>query len=415
MKNLETLRKQNNQWRGHFDSLLIPCKKTHHPWIFFDNAATSLKPNSVIDAVVKYYRELPVNIHRSVHELGEEATAIYENTRDEIQTWIKAKKREEIIFTRGTTESLNLVAHGYAKKFLNAGDEIFLSTSEHHSNIVSWQIALKDLGIKITPIPLNHDGTINLEELKSATTEHTKMISYPAISNVLGIINPINEIRDWAKSKGIITVIDGAQAAVHSIIDVLEWDADFVAFSGHKMLGPTGIGILYGKEKWLEQMDPLFGGGDMIDQVAFDKTTYNQLPYKFEAGTPSIGEVFGLGAAVKFIKNLDQEALLEWDKVLMNKMEKVFQELDVFTVLGDLKHKSTPLYSFYAKAFHSHDVAQLLSQFGIAIRSGHLCAQPLMKSFGVTAVARASLAFYNNEDEIERFGEALKKTKAMLQ
>jgi cysteine desulfurase/selenocysteine lyase len=416
---LEILREKNARWREHFGALKLIHKGTGLPWVFFDNAATSLRPKSVIEKIAYYYEQMPVNIHRSIHALGEAATQIYEDTRTQVQKWIGAENRVEIIFTRGTTEGANLVANSYARKFLKSGDIILVTESDHHSNIVPWQLSTQDSGAELLALKLKPNGSIDWErfisETPSSVMARIKLFAFPAISNTFGMLNPIAEMVQFCKSRGIVTFVDAAQAAPHQLINIANWGRpDFIAFSGHKLYAPTGIGVLYGREELLNAMPPFMGGGDMIDQVSIEQTTYNALPYKFEAGTPSIAEVFGLGAALTFLEQIDKNDLQAWEEHLAALMMDVFAEFPQIKILGDINSKSIPLFSFYSKEFHSHDIAQLMSQIGVAIRSGHLCAQPLLKSLGVTSVARASLAFYNNESDVERFKIALNKSLSIL-
>src|ERR1041385_4312054 len=383
------------------------------PLVYFDNAATSQKPQVVIDAIMKYYEEENSNIHRGVHYLSEKATQAYEAARRKIQQFINAGSHQEIIFVRGTTEAINLVAHSYGRKNIGRGDEVVISAMEHHSNIVPWQIVCEEKGAKLRVIPMNDDGELLLDEYEKLLNEKTKIVALTHISNALGTINPIKEMIAIAHHKGIPVLIDGAQAVPHMNVNVRDLDCDFYAFSSHKMFGPTGVGILYGKKEHLEKMPPYQGGGDMIKSVTFEKTIYNDLPYKFEAGTPSIASGIGLGAAVDYINSINLGSIATYEHELLEYATRRLREIEGVRIIGTAKHKAAVL-SFVMEGIHPHDIGTILDDEGIAIRTGHHCAQPVMQRFGIPATARASFAFYNTKEEIDVFIGALKKVKEVL-
>ncbi len=381
--------------------------------IYLDNAATNLKPRSVINSIHEYYSQGTSNVHRGLHYLSEKATDKYEMTRDKIKSFINARDRKEIIFTKGTTDSINLVAATYGLEFLKEGDEILVSEMEHHSNIVPWQLLAKKTGIKIKVIPINDEGEILLEEYEALLNEKTKLVSVVYISNALGTINPIKKMIEMAHQKGAKFLVDAAQAMAHTKIDVQDLDADFLAFSAHKMLGPTGVGALYAKEELLEQMPPYQGGGDMIDVVSFEKTTFNDLPYKFEAGTPNISGVIALFHAIEYLEKIGLENIISYEDELLQYGTKRLQEIDGLKIIGIAK-KKTSILSFAIKDIHPHDLATFTDKFGIAIRTGHHCAQPLMKRMGVVATTRASLSLYNTKKDIDELIYALKKAEEIF-
>ena len=360
-----------------------------------------------------HYRYKASNVHRAVHTLSEQATIAFEGSREKLRNFINAKDKSEIIFTRGTTDAINLVAQSYGRHFLQKGDEVLISHMEHHSNIVPWQILCEEKGCELKIIPINDAGEILFEEFLKLLNPKTKLISIAHISNTLGTINPIKKIIKAAHEQNTIVLIDGAQAVAHTKVDVQDLDCDFYAFSGHKMFGPTGIGILYGKTEFLNKMPPADGGGDMIDTVTFEKTTYNVIPHKFEAGTPNIAGVIGLGAAVHYLNGLDLEKISRYEKTLLDYAAEAMQSIEGLRLIGTAQHKIATL-SFVIEGTHPHDLGTLLDLEGIAVRTGHHCTQPLMKRFGVTATARASFAFYNTKGEIDVFVGALKKLKGLF-
>lgn len=377
---------------------------------YLDSAATTLKPLSVIDEMDRYYRFETSNVHRGLYWLSENATFKFEATRDKIAKLINSPDRKQIIFTKGTTEAVNLVATCYVKNFLKAGDEILLSQMEHHSNIVPWQLAAETAGVKIRVIPINQNGEILMEEYKKLLTPKVKFVSVVHVSNALGTINPVKEMIALAHANGAKVFIDGAQAISHLKVDVQDLDADFYGFSGHKMFGPTGVGVLYGKESLLEMMPPYMGGGDMIDVVTFEKTTYNSLPHKFEAGTPSISAVIGLGKAVDYINDTGIQKIHEIEEELLRYGTEKLSSIEGLKIYGTAKNKASVI-SFGMEGLHPQDIATLVDKEGVAIRTGHHCAQPLMKFLCVPATCRASFSVYNNKEDIDQLYNALIKVK----
>lgn len=382
------------------------------PLIYFDNAASSLKPKPVVDAIADYYNIYHSNVHRGVHSMSQKATDMFEQSRKVIADYLNAPETEEVIFTSGTTESLNLVAYSFGE-LLNPGDEIIISGSEHHSNIVPWQIICQRKKCQLKVINLNPNGTWNLDHFRELLSDKTKLISVAHTSNTMGIRNPIEEVITEGHKVGAAVCIDGAQATPHSTVDLQTMDADFFAFSGHKTYGPTGFGILYGKRKWLEKMPPFMGGGEMIETVSFEKTTYNKIPFKFEAGTPHIAGAIGMAKAIEYMNNLSWDFVKEQEDHLKNHMKNVLSNIDGLRIIGDVDHKAS-VFSFTIDGVHHYDLGTLLDQQGIAIRTGHHCTEPLMNFFGITGTARASLAFYNTTQEIDRFAEALETSIKML-
>lgn len=377
---------------------------------YLDSAATTLKPLTVIDELDRYYRKETSNVHRGLYWLSENATAKFEATRDKIANLIGAPDRKTVIFTKGTTESANLVAQSYVRNFLKEGDEILLSQMEHHSNIVPWQLIAEEKGLTIRVIPINNKGELLLEEYKKLLTPKVKFVSVVHVSNALGTINPVREMIDLAHKNGAKVFIDGAQAISHLPVNVQELGADFYAFSGHKMFGPTGVGVLYGKEDLLNKMPPFLGGGDMIDVVSFEKTTYNSLPHKFEAGTPSIAAVIGLGAAVDYINGIGFSKIHEIEEDLLRYGTEKLSSIPGLVIYGTAKNKASVI-SFGMEGLHPQDIATLVDKEGVAIRTGHHCAQPLMKFLCVPATCRASFSIYNNKDDIDQLYKALLKVK----
>jgi cysteine desulfurase / selenocysteine lyase len=376
-------------------------QKVHgKPLVYFDNGATSQKPQAVIDALNHYYTTENSNIHRGVHHLSERATAAYEEARGKIRGFINARNDKEIIYVRGTTEAINLVAQSYGRSFVKAGDEIVISAMEHHSNIVPWQMLCEQVGARLRVIPINHDGEIVMDEYRRLVNEKTKFVSVTHVSNALGTIVPVKEIVALAHQRGIPVLLDGAQAVPHLQVDVQELGCDFYAFSGHKMFGPTGVGVLYGRDELLEKMPPYQGGGDMISLVTFEKTHYNVLPYKFEAGTPHISGGIGLGAAIDYLQALDWRGLAAHEDALLRYATESLLSIDGLKIIGTAKEKAGVL-SFVFDHIHAHDIGTILDQDGVAVRSGHHCAMPVMQRFGVPATTRASFAFYNTIEEID--------------
>ena len=381
--------------------------------IYADNAATTQKPQCVIERIGNYYENENANIHRGVHSLSEEATEAFEGARDFIRKFINAQSVSEIIFTRGTTEAINLVAQSYARPKLDAQSEILISGLEHHSNIVPWQMVCDQTGAKLVVAPVNDAGEILMEKFKSLLSEKTKMVAVGHISNALGTINQVRQITQQAHEVGAAVLLDGAQAIIHDQVDVLELDCDFYAFSGHKALGPTGVGVLYGKEALLESMPPWQGGGDMIKTVSFEKTVYNDLPYKFEAGTPNIVGGIGLGTALEYFSRLDLKKVMAHESELLHRATERAASIANLTILGMAANKASVL-SFNIKGVHPHDLGTLLDHQGIAIRTGHHCAMPVMQRLGVQGTARVSFAFYNTLEEVDSIFDAIEKTIPIL-
>jgi len=378
------------------------------PLVYFDNAATTQKPMCVIEKEKEYYTSANSNIHRGVHTLSQKATTEYEQTRQKVMKFINAERLSELIFTKGTTDSINLVASSFGKKFIKAGDEIIISHLEHHSNIVPWQLLCEEKGAALKVIPINDKGEIIFDAFEKLISEKTKLISVVYVSNSLGTVNPVKEIIQLAHSKDIPVLLDAAQAVQHFKIDVQEIDCDFLAFSGHKLYAPTGVGILYGKEKYLEEMPPYQGGGDMIASVTFEKTSYNELPYKFEAGTPNIAGVVGFGSAVDYLNTIGIENISLYEKELFDYAVKKLSAVDKLKPIGTAEKKLS-VFSFMLEGIHPHDIGTILDFDGIAIRTGHHCTQPVMQRFGIPATARISLSFYNTKEEIDYTADAIKK------
>lgn len=383
------------------------------PLIYFDSAATAQKPQVVIDTITDFYTCHYGTVHRAIYELSAYATKAYEDSRKKVRALLNAASEKEIIFTRGTTESINTVAYSFGKKFVNKGDEIIISAMEHHSNIVPWQLMCEDRGAVLKVIPINQHAELNLEAYASVLSEKTKLVAVAHVANSTGTLNPIKTIIAMAHQAGAKVLIDGAQSVPHMPVDVQALDADFYVFSGHKMYGPTGVGVLYGKAALLNAMPPYQGGGDMIEKVTLSKTSYNELPLKFEAGTPMIAEVLGLGAAIDYIANIGLEHIYAWEKELLDYATEKFSELEGVRIIGTAQAKGA-IISFTMENAHPLDIATLLDLRGIAIRSGHHCAQPTMSSFNVSATCRASFAFYNSKEEIDTFINNLKAITRFL-
>jgi cysteine desulfurase/selenocysteine lyase len=378
------------------------------PLVYLDNAATSQKPQSVLDALNRYYTTENSNIHRGIHYLSEQATADYEESRSKIRRLVNASDDREIIFVRGTTEGINLVAGSYGRANVGEGDEVIISAMEHHSNIVPWQILCQERGAHLRVVPMNDDGELLVDEYDRLLGPRTRLVSMVHVSNSLGTINPIRRVIEMAHSRGVPVLVDGAQSAPHMNVDVQDLDCDFFAFSGHKLYGPTGIGVLYGKADLLESMPPYQGGGDMIKSVSFEKTTYNSLPYKFEAGTPNIAGTIGLGAAVDYVSSIGLENIESYEHELLEYGTKALSSISGLRLIGTARKKAGIL-SFVLDGVHPHDIGTILDSEGIAVRTGHHCTQPVMERFGIPATARASLAFYNTRDEIDALVKGIDK------
>lgn len=402
--NIEKIRK---------DFPILSREVNGHPLVYLDNGATSQKPQQVIDVIDRYYREENSNIHRGIHHLSQEATVAYEDARNTVQGFINAKESFEVIFTKGTTDSINLVAASFGKKYLNKGDEIIISTMEHHSNIVPWQLICEEKGAVLKVIPINDKGEILLNEFEKLLSDKTKLVAVTHVSNTLGTINPVKEIIEKAHSKNIPVLIDGAQAVPHMEVDVQELDCDFYAFSAHKMFGPTGVGILYGKEEWLNELPPYQGGGDMIKTVTFEETTYNELPHKFEAGTPNIVGGLGLAAAINYMNEIGIESIAKHENELLEYATKEIIKIEGVRIIGEADKKASVL-SFVVDGAHPSDIGMIVDKLGVAIRTGHHCTEPLMNRFNILGTARASFAFYNTFKEVDIFINAVKKAVKML-
>lgn len=394
------------------DFPILNQKVNGKPLVYLDNAATSQKPQVVINAIEKYYKEINSNIHRGVHTLSQLATDAYENSRHIIQKHLNAKHNHEIIFTSGTTFGINLVANGFAS-LLQKDDEVIISHLEHHSNIVPWQMLCKKTGAKLIVIPMNEKGELIMSEFDRLLSQKTKIVAVNHISNALGTINPIEEIIKKAHQKGVAVLVDGAQATPHLKPDIQDLDCDFYVFSGHKVCGPTGVGILYGKEEWLRKLPPYQGGGEMIAEVTFEKTTYANLPHKFEAGTPNIAGGIVLGNAVDYLNNIGFDNIAAYEQELLNYATKRLLQIEGLRIYGTGKQK-TSVISFNIEGIHPYDIGTIIDKLGIAVRTGHHCAQPIMQFYNIPGTVRASFAFYNTKEEIDIFVEAVQKAKIML-
>ena len=383
------------------------------PLVYLDNAATAQKPRTVLDVVQHYYLSDNANIHRGVHLLSERATQEYENARAKVRDFLHAADDREIIFVHGATEGINLVAQAYGRKHLREGDEVLITTMEHHSNIVPWQMVCEEKGAVLRMAPINDDGELLLDEFEKLLTPRTRIVSVAHVSNTLGTVNPIKRLVEMAHACGAVVLVDGAQSVMHGPVDVRDLGCDFFVFSGHKIFGPTGVGILYGREALLETMPPYQGGGDMIRSVSFDQTTYNSLPYKFEAGTPNIAGGIGLGAAIDYVQALDWEALAAHEHDLLTYATAALSEIRGLSLIGTAREKAGVI-SFTLEGIHPHDIGTILDQEGVAIRTGHHCTQPLMARFGVPATARASFAFYNTREEIDALIQGIHKVQEMF-
>ena len=381
--------------------------------VYLDNAATSQKPQLVIETLQKYYSLENANIHRGIHFLSERATQAYEDARAKVRRFLNAAESREIIFVRGTTEAVNLVAQSYGRKFIGEEEEIILSAMEHHSNIVPWQILCEQVGARLRIIPMNDDGELLIDEYERLLSDRTKLVAVTHLSNALGTINPVKQIIQIAHRRGVPVLVDGAQAAPHLEVDVRDLDCDFYAFSGHKLYGPTGVGVLYGRASLLDAMPPYQGGGDMIRSVTFEKTLYNVLPYKFEAGTPNIAGGIGLGAAIDYLSQVGLDRVAAYERELLDYATDAVSTITGVQIIGTAKEKAGVL-SFVLDGVHAHDIGTILDQEGIAIRTGHHCAMPVMQRFGVSATARASLAFYNTREEVDALVGAIHKVKRVF-
>jgi len=386
------------KWRADFPIL---SRSVHgRPLVYLDSANTSQKPAVVLEAMDRYYREINANIHRGTHYLSEEATAAYEGAREKVRRFVNAAHSKEIVFVRGTTEAVNLVASSFGQSYVREGDEILISAMEHHSNIVPWQLLCERAGAKLRVAPIDDRGDLVFEELEKLFSPRTKLVSLVHVSNALGTVNPVERVVAAAHARGVPVLLDGAQAVPHMAVDVQALDCDFYVFSGHKMFGPTGIGALYGKASWLEKLPPYQGGGDMISSVTFEKTTYNVLPWKFEAGTANIAGGAGLGATVDYLEGIGMDEIAAWEKELLAYGTQRLLEVPGLTMIGTAREKASVL-SFVLDGIHPHDIGTILDGQGVAIRTGHHCAQPVMDRYCVPATARASLAFYNTKEDLD--------------
>ena len=395
------------------DFPILNLKIDGKPLVYLDNAASSQMPQPVIDRLVRYQTTQHANINRAVHYLSEVATMEYHNARCTLQQFVNAREDREIIFTSGTTDAINLVMHGYGRKFIKAGDEIILTTLEHHSNIVPWQMLANEKGAKIRVVPINDKGELEVDEYEKLFNERTKFVGLIHVSNALGTINPIKRMIDFAHQHGVPVLIDGAQAAPHIIIDVQALDCDFYTFSAHKLCGPTGVGILYGKAALLEAMQPFKGGGDMITSVTFEETIYNTIPHKFEAGTPPIAAAIGFGAAIDYLTAIGIEHIAAYESTLLDYATECLNEIPGIRIIGTAAEK-TAVISFAIDGIHPHDIGTILNQDGIAVRTGHHCAQPVMQRFNVPATSRASFAFYNKKTEVDALVAGIKTVQKVF-
>lgn len=384
-----------------------------NPLVYLDNAASSQMPSQVADRIDDYHRNEHANVHRGIHTLSQKATDAYEDTRKKVRDFINAGDKDEIVFTTGTTDSINLVANSFGDRYLEQGDEILISEIEHHANIVPWQMVAQRHEAELRVIPVNDDGELLWDEYLNLLNDDTAIVAIGHVSNALGTIHPVKKVIAAAHERDIPVLVDGAQAVPHSPVDVQDLDADFYAFSAHKMCGPTGFGILYGKKKFLDEMPPYRGGGDMIDKVSFDETTYNITPHKFEAGTPPIAAGIGFGAAIDYLNQVGMENIARYEQELLNYATEKLLEIDGLRIIGTAADKASVL-SFVFDDIHATDIGTILDQQGIAIRTGHHCAQPTMRRFDVPATARASLSFYNNKEDIDRLAEGIKEAKTFF-
>lgn len=385
----------------------------NHKLVYLDNAATTQKPKQVVEAMTEEYYNVNANVHRGVHYLSQKATDLHEEAREKVRGFINAKSTSEIIFTRGTTESMNLIASSFCEEFIKEGDEVIVSVMEHHSNIVPWQLQAARKGISLRVVPIDNKGEIIIEEYKKLFNEKTKIVSIAHVSNVLGTVNPIKEMIEIAHSHGVPFMVDGAQSAPHFAINVQDLDCDFFAFSGHKMYGPTGVGVLYGKESWLDRLPPYQGGGEMIESVSFEKTTFERLPFKFEAGTPDYIATHGLATAIDYIKALGIDNINKHERELTEYAMKRMREIEEIHIFGEAENKDA-VVSFLVGDIHHLDMGTLLDRLGIAVRTGHHCAQPLMTRLGIQGTVRASFALYNTTEEIDMLIDGIKRVSKMF-
>jgi len=395
------------------DFPILSVKVYGKPLIYFDNGATTQKPLCVLEAIKDVYTKFNGNIHRGVHAMSDMTSEAYENAREKVRAFINASKREEIVFTSGTTGSINAIAFSFGEKYIKQGDEIIISALEHHANIVPWQMVCERKQAKLRIIPVNNNGEIILEEFRNLISPKTKIVAVSQVSNALGIILPVKEIIDLAHTENIPVLVDGAQGIQHGIVDVASLDCDFYAFSGHKIYGPTGIGVLYGKEKWLTEIPPYQGGGDMVEKVTFEKTTYNELPFKFEAGTMNYAGAIGLARALDYVIELGREEIEGREKMLLDYATKKLLGIENLRVFGNSADK-IPIISFLLKDIHQYDAGTILDKMGIAVRTGNHCAQPVMTRFGIDGTVRISMCFYNTTEEIDVLGTGIEKVISML-
>ena len=396
------------------DFPILERKVYDRPLVYLDNAATTQKPLCVLDAMREEYLNVNANVHRGVHYLSQKATDLHEAAREKVRMFINAKKIEEIVFTRGTTESINLVASSFCESQMQAGDEVIVTEMEHHSNIVSWQLQAMKRGVVVRHLPITDDGRLCLDLLEPMISQKTKLISVAHVSNVLGTVNPVEKIIKMAHAHGIPVLVDGAQSAPHFKVDVQAMDCDFFAFSGHKMYGPTGIGVLYGKEEWLEKLPPYQGGGEMIDKVTWEKTTFERLPFKFEAGTPDFVATHGLAKAIEYIEALGFDAIRQHEQELTSYCMKHLQTIPDMKVYGPAANQRDAVVSFNVGDIHHLDMGTLLDRLGIAVRTGHHCAQPLMDRLGIAGTVRASFALYNTKEEIDQLVAGIRRVSKMF-
>lgn len=395
------------------DFPILHQKVNNRPLVYLDNGATTQKPQAVIDAITDYYTRINSNVHRGVHHLSQVATDAVEETRKKVQEFIHAKHEHEVIFTKGTTDSINLLAHSFGKAFVHEGDEVLISQMEHHSNIVPWQLLCEEKGAVLKVIPMTEKGELDMEGFHGLLSDKTKIVSLTYVSNALGTINPVEEIIQAAHKKEIPVFLDVAQAIQHIPVDVQALDVDFIGFSGHKMYGPTGIGVLYGKEKWLNQMPPYQGGGDMIKEVKLEKSTFNDLPFKFEAGTPHIAGEAALGAAIDYLEALGLEKIQKYEDDLLTYATEALLKIEGLRIYGTSSKKSSAI-SFLIEGLHPYDVGVILDKLGIAVRTGHHCAQPIMDFYGIPGTIRATFSFYNTYEEVDALVAGVEKAISML-
>lgn len=383
------------------------------PYVYLDNAATTQKPLSVIDALTDFYKRYNSNVHRGVHYLSQKATEVFESTRTKAQSFINAPFREEVVFTKGTTESVNLVANTFGRAFLRKGDEILISAMEHHSNMIPWRMVAEQYEATLKYVPFSDDGELDMESYRSFLSEKTKIVALGHVSNALGTIHPVKEMIAEAHKKDIPVLIDGAQAVPHTKVDVQELDCDFYCFSAHKMYGPTGVGVLYGKKEWLEKLPPYQGGGEMIDTVTLDEVTFNELPYKFEAGTPNVADVAAFGTAIDFMGQVGVENIAAHENELLNYTSERMSSIEGLRVFGNASEKAA-VYSFLVGDIHPYDMGTIIDKMGVAVRTGHHCAEPVMNYYNIPGTIRASFAIYNTKEDVDRLIEAVERAKQMF-